>query len=145
MFVALPQDHVLCVREEINWGMLCGEQIILCQSEKGRILQDELIKSLARLNDRPKVERLQVGRETLMHLVASRLGLTLATEATVATQFPGVVFRPIAGDDAVLAFGAVWSRTNDNPTFRRFPSTARNVARRWKVSAGTPNPSPPCP
>jgi hypothetical protein len=37
-----------------------------------------------------------------MHLVALCLGLSLTSEALVATQFPEVTFRPIAGDAAKL-------------------------------------------
>jgi hypothetical protein len=73
-----------------------------------------------------------VGRETLMHLVALRLGLSLTSEAMVATQFPEVTFRPIAGDAAVIPFSALWLPNNDNPTFRRFLSLARSMAKQWR-------------
>jgi DNA-binding transcriptional LysR family regulator len=132
IFVALPQEHILCEYDEINWEVLRNEQFILCQSEKGRALHDHLIKRLAELGHNPSVQRLDVGRETLMHLVALRLGLSLTSEAAVATQFPEVVFRPIGGDAGVIAFSAVWLPNNDNPAFRRFLSLARSVAKQWK-------------
>ena len=132
MFVALPQGHVLCEGDEINWEVLRNEQFILCQSEKGRALHDHLIKCLAEVGRIPSVQRLDVGRETLMHLVALRLGLSLTSEAMVATQFPEVVFRPVANDAAVIPFSAVWLPNNDNPAFRRFLSLARSMAKQWK-------------
>jgi DNA-binding transcriptional LysR family regulator len=132
MFVALPQGHILCENDEVTWEALRNEQFILCQSEKGRALHDHLIKRLAELGHNPSIERLDVGRETLMHLVALRLGLSLTSEAMVATQFPEVTFRPIAGDAAVIPFSALWLPSNDNPAFRRFLSLARRTAKQWR-------------
>jgi DNA-binding transcriptional LysR family regulator len=96
MFVALPQGHILCENGEVTWEALRNEQFILCQSEKGRALHDHLIKRLAEVGHNPSIERLDVGRETLMHLVALRLGLSLTSEAMVATQFPEVTLRGAA-------------------------------------------------
>jgi len=136
MFIALPQGHALCENGEITWEALRDEHFIVCQSEKGRALHDHLIKRLAQIGYNPSVQRLDVGRETLMHLVALHLGLSLTSEAMVATQFPEVAFRPIAGDAAVIPFSAVWLPNNDNPAFRRFLSLARRVAKKWKQPPG---------
>jgi DNA-binding transcriptional LysR family regulator len=132
MFVALPLGHALCKSDEIRWEALRDEHFIVCQTEKGRAMHDHLIKRLAQMGYNPSVQRLDVGRETLMHLVALRLGLSLTSEAMVATQFPEVTFRPIAGDAAKIPFSAVWLPTNDNPAFRRFLSLARSLANKWE-------------
>jgi DNA-binding transcriptional LysR family regulator len=96
-------------------------------------MHDHLITRLTQMGYNPSVQRLDVGRETFMHLVALGLGLSLTSEAMVATQFPEVTFRPIAGDAAKIPFGAVWLPTNDNPAFRRFLSLARSLARKWQA------------
>jgi len=132
IYAAIPQGHLLRDRDEITWDALRREKFILCRSELGCALHDQLIRHVAQLSSRPRVERLDVGREILIHLVALGLGVSLTTEATVATQFPEVVFRPVAGDDAVIPFSAVWLPNNDNPAFRRFMSLAREMARKWK-------------
>jgi len=51
-----------------------------------------------------------------------------APKATIATPFPKVVFRPIAGDDELLHFNAAWLPHNDNPALRRFLSLVRSTA-----------------
>jgi len=132
IFVALPQGHILCESDEITWDSLRHEDVILCQSELGRAIHDQLIKRFAQLGYSPRVRRLDVGRETLMHLVALGLGVSFTSEATVATQFPEVVFRPVAGDAATIPFSAVSLPNNDNPAFRRFLSLARVMAKKWK-------------
>jgi DNA-binding transcriptional LysR family regulator len=96
-------------------------------------MHDHLIMRLAQMGYNPSVQRLDVGRETLMHLVALGLGVSLTSEAMVATQFPEVTFRPIAGDAAKIPFSAVWLPTNDNPAFRRFLSLARSLAKNWEA------------
>ena len=66
-------------------------------------------------------------RETSIHLVG--LGVSLTSEATIATTFPGVEVRPIAGDADVIPFRVVLSPKNDNPAFRRFLSLAPVLAK----------------
>ena len=131
IFVALPLGHALCGSEGISWEALRDEHFIVCQTEKGRAMHDHLITRLAQMGYNPSVQRLDVGRETLMHLVALGLGVSLTSEAMAATQFPEVTFRPIAGDMAKIPFSAVWLPTNDNPAFRRFLSLARSLAKKW--------------
>jgi DNA-binding transcriptional LysR family regulator len=135
MFVALPLGHALCASEEIAWDALRDQHFIVCQTEKGRAMHDQLVKRLAEMNYNPSVERLDVGRETLMHLVALGLGVSLTSEAMAATQFPEVAFRPIASDAAKIPFSAVWLPTNDNPAFRRFLSLARTLAKKWHAQS----------
>jgi DNA-binding transcriptional LysR family regulator len=132
IFVALPQGHVLCDCDEIRWESLRNEKVILCQSELGGAIHDRLITRLAQLGYSPWIERLDVGREALMNLVALGLGVSFTSEATVATQFPEVTFRPIADDAARIPFSAVWLPTNDNPAFRRFLSLARDMSKKWE-------------
>lgn len=131
LFVALPQGHALCGQKEIEWEHLHDERFIVRQSDVGLAIHDHIIKRLADLGHHPSVRRLDVGRETLMNLVALGLGVCLTSEATTATPFPKVVFRPIAGDGEVLPFSGVWSPKNDNPAFRRFLSLARALSKKW--------------
>jgi len=76
IFVALPHGHMLCDCDEITWGSLRDEKVILCQSELGGAIHDRLITRLAQLGYSPQIERLDVGREALMHLVALGLGVS---------------------------------------------------------------------
>src|SRR5258708_2529185 len=114
-----PKGHILCDCDEITWESLRDAKVILCQSELGGAIHDRLITHLAQFGYSPWVERLDVGREALMHLVALGLGVSFTSEATVATPFPEVTFRPIAGDAARIPFSAVRLPTNDTPALRR--------------------------
>jgi hypothetical protein len=71
-------------------------------------------------------------------------GVSLTSEATIATSFPEVVFRPISGGDAMLQFSAIWWPGNDNPALRRFLSLARALAKakRQRPNHASPRNSP---
>lgn len=132
IFLALPQAHRLSERDAIDWESLSDERFVVRQSEPGPQIHDYVIARLADLGYYPSVQRFDVGRDTLMHLVALGLGLTFVGEAATAMSFPDVTFRPIAGESELLAFSAVWSPNNDNPAFRRFLSLARLLLRKMR-------------
>ncbi len=129
LFVVLPENHVLCSRDAIEWHDLSKENLIVRQSERNPALCTRLTRRLFYQDQPPSVRKLNVGRETLMHLVAMGQGIGLTSESTIATPFRNVVFRPIAGEDELLQFCAVWLPQNDNPALRRFLSTARTLAK----------------
>lgn len=133
LFVVLPQEHLLCAREKIEWSALSDEHIVVPQFGPGPIIQDLLINRFTDLCHHPRIQILDVGRETLMDLVGLGLGVSLATEGASASCYPGVEFRPIADDRSVIPMSGVWSPSNDNPAFRRFLSLARVLSKKWNA------------
>jgi DNA-binding transcriptional LysR family regulator len=95
MFVVLPEDHALRVRNEIEWTDLRNEHLILRQPERDPAFCERFTRRLRSRNRAADVQQLNVGRDTVMHLVGMGLGVSLTSEATIATPFPKVVFRPI--------------------------------------------------
>ena len=130
VFAVLPSGHSLADREELDWSVLTGERFIVSDAAPGPEIHDYLVQRLADLGHHPEVQLQDVGRDNLLSLVAVGRGLTLTSEATTGVQFPGIVFRPIAGE--LLPFCAVWSAQNDNPAWRRLLSLARSMARPGK-------------
>lgn len=144
IFVVLPAGHRLCGDGEVQFEELAGESFIVSESAPGEEIHDYLVKRLADLGRHPEIHHQAVSRDNLMRLVALRRGLTVTSEATTAAQFPGVVFRPIAGE--VLPFCAVWSPNNENPALRRLLELAKSMADvdlGQVVSDLAPNPSAP--
>jgi DNA-binding transcriptional LysR family regulator len=134
VFVALPEDHALSAQKELGWSDLRNEHFIIRQSVDPE-LRERITTRLTDARRNPSVQTLDVGREALMNLVSIGLGISLASEATVATPFPKVVFRPIIGDDELLHFNAVWLAHNDNPALRRFLALARRMANERRATA----------
>ena len=144
IFVVLPVGHRLCGDGEVEFEQLAGEPFIVSESAPGEEIHDYLVKRLADLGRHPEIHHQAVSRDNLMRLVALRRGLTVTSEATTAAQFPGVVFRPIAGE--VLPFCAVWSPNNENPALHRLLDLAKSMADSGLdqvVSDLAPDPSAP--
>jgi DNA-binding transcriptional LysR family regulator len=140
LFVVLPRTHPLSSRQVVAWQALRNEHFIIRQSNCSRAFCERLIKHLSDRTHTPNMQKADVGRETIMHLVAMGRGVSLTSEATLVTAFPDVVFRPISGPDASLQFSAIWWPGNDNPALRRFLSQARALAKakRQHPNSGTP-------
>lgn len=126
VYVVLPTGHPLDGEEEVAFAELAGEVFIVSESAPGEEIHDYLVKRLADLGRHPEIQYQAVGRDNLMRLVALGRGLTVTSEATTAAHFPGVTFRPIAGE--ILPFCAVWSPRNDNPALHRLLALARSIA-----------------
>jgi DNA-binding transcriptional LysR family regulator len=130
VFVVLPENHGLVRRDSLRWDDLRDETFIISEGDPGPEIHDFLIKHLADLGVHPAIERHRVGRDNLMQIVSLGRGVTLTSEATIATLFPGVAYRLLEGE--TLPFCAVWSPSNDNPAWRRMLSLARLSAQREK-------------
>ena len=128
VFVVLPSDHRLVARKVISWSDLKNEHFLVSETDPGPEIHDFLVKNLADLGQHASVESCAVGRDNLMQIVSFGRGLSLTSEATTGTQFPGVVYRPLSTDE--LPFRAVWSPKIDNPALRRLLSLARTMAKR---------------
>lgn len=126
IYAVLPSSHRFADVPQITFKDIESEFFIVSESAPGQEIYDFLMKRLADLGHHPEIEQQAVGRDNLMHLVALGCGLTITSEATTAAQFPGVVFRPIAGE--ILPFSAIWSQHNDNPAFRNLLDLARSMA-----------------
>ena len=61
-----------------------------------------------------------------MQFVALGFGLSLLSDSSTAIPYPGVAFRPLAGEEDRVSYSAVWLPGNDNPALRRFLSLARS-------------------
>lgn len=125
VFAVLPVEHQLTAETELRWHQLSEEKFIVNEAPPGQEIHDYLVQNLATLGHHPLIRVQHVGRENLLPLVALNRGLTVVSEAMTAAQFPGIVYRPIAGE--ILPFSAVWSPKNDNPALRRLLDLARSM------------------
>lgn len=131
VYVVMSCRHELNGKEEVGWSDLRDREFMVSEAPPGPEIHDYLVKHLAELGHSPRVLQHAVYRDTLMQIVANGHSLTLTSEATIAAQFPGVVYRPLAGE--ILPFCAVWSPRNDNPAFRRLLSLAKVISNRCEA------------
>lgn len=129
VFVVVPVAHPLAEEKDVLWSTLRDAQFIVSSDQPGPEIHDFIVKQLSELGHQPKVERYEVGRETLIVLVGLGLGVSLISEAGSAPSYPGVVFRPLADGENLLPFSAVWAPDSDNPALRRLLSMARTMSK----------------
>jgi len=127
VFAAMWDAHPLGARSELSWSDLAHEAFLVRPGGPGDEVREYLSLRLNEIGRRPRFLIQNIGRYSLLGLVASRRGVApmLASETTIS--IPGVIYRPIAGE--ILPFFAVASPKNDNPAARTLLSLARTLGR----------------
>jgi DNA-binding transcriptional LysR family regulator len=112
LVVALRYGHPLTGAENVRWSELAGENFVARSGGAGPQVHDHIVLRLAEHWSRPRIQRFEVERDTLMSMVAQGYGLTLTSEAAAQAPFPGVVFRLILDEPEPITFSALWSPHN---------------------------------
>lgn len=127
--IALPAAHPLAARDSLEWLDLAPETFLLCTSGAGPQLFEHIVRRMAERGRSPRVCRRDVGRDTLMHMVASGEGVTLASETARHMNCPGVVLRQIDDEAEKVRFSAIWSPHNRNPALLNLLDLAMEMGR----------------
>jgi DNA-binding transcriptional LysR family regulator len=122
IMVALLENHPLADKEFICWTDLKGERVLLSRQDPGPELEDLIVAKLASPADRPRISFHDVSRGSLWNLVGAGFGITLLTEATVGTNFVGVVYKDIRDttEPTRIGYSAHWRADNENPALASF-------------------------
>lgn len=129
LVIALPTAHPLADLESLGWADLLTENFLVRSSGAGPQVFEHIVRRVAEHGRSPRLQRLDVGRDTLMHMVAAGEGITLTHEAGGHVPFPGIVFRPIYDEKEQARFSAVWSPQNRSPALRNFLDLATHMSR----------------
>ncbi|MBI1209207.1 MAG: hypothetical protein GC191_18205 [Azospirillum sp.] len=128
LLAVLPFGHTLAGTSSIRWADLSREPVIVRTWENDGEMLNFVIGKLAIRGHSPDLVQHRIGRESLLDLVGVGYGVTLVAESAAAVGYPGVVFHPIAEDDARITASAVWLAENGNPAARRLVSLLRRAA-----------------
>lgn len=129
LMIALPAAHPLAALETLAWADIVKETFLVRQGGAGPQVFEHIVRRVAEHGRSPRLQRRDVGRDTLMHMVAAGEGITLTHEAGSHVPFPGVVFRPIDDEKEHARFSAVWSPQNRSPALRNFLDLAMHLSR----------------
>lgn len=120
LMIALPEGHRLASVEAFTWKDLVSETFLIRQGGAGSEIFEHIVRRLAERGASPHIRRCDVGRDTLMHMVAADEGITVTTESVMSVTFPGIWFGPIADETEQARFSAIWSPHNQNPALQKF-------------------------
>lgn len=129
LMIVLPEGHHLASMEAFTWDHLTSETFLIRQGGASLQMFEHIVRRFAERGMSARIHRCDVGRDTLMHMVAANEGITLTTESVTKIHFPGVLFVPITDEPEQVRFGAVWSPHNQNPALRKFLDLAIAMSR----------------
>lgn len=127
--IALAATHPLVPRDCIGWTDLTPERFLLRAGGAGPQLFEHIVRRMAERGRSPNVRRCDVGRDTLMHMVACGEGVTLASETARHMNCAGVILRQIADETESARFSAVWSPHNRSPALKNLLDLAAEMSR----------------
>jgi len=127
--IALPAAHPLVTADTIAWADLTMETFLLRAAGAGPQLFDHIVRRIAERGRSPYLRRCEVGRDTLMHMVASGEGVTLVSETARHMHIPGIVLRPIADETEQARFSAIWSPHNRSPALKNLLGIADHMGK----------------
>ncbi|WP_231711440.1 LysR family transcriptional regulator [Xanthobacter dioxanivorans] len=127
VFAAVWDEHPLGAKSELSWSDLALEEFLVRPGGPGDEVRDYLSLRLSQIGRQPRFRVQNIGRYSLLGLVASRRGVAPMLASETAISIPGVIYRPIAGE--ILPFFAITSPKNDNPAARTLLSLARILSR----------------
>lgn len=111
---ALPSDHRLARREQIDVADLADEPFVSFPARTGSSLRDETVRTCEAAGHNPRIVQEAPDSYTILALVAMGVGVTLTLTSCMHIQQTGLVYRPLAGPPVVLRAALAW-RT-DNPS-----------------------------
>ena len=129
IYIALPEQHSLAVRETLTWSDLRKQSFVVRAYGSGPVVYAWLAGKLHPGGYAPAIRQHAIGRESLLGLVSAGFALTVVSEAATALAVPGVVFRPVADEDASVAVRIAWLNNNENAALGPFLSQARRMSR----------------
>jgi DNA-binding transcriptional LysR family regulator len=115
LVAALPARHDLAKAQELEWVNLASETFLMRQDGMEPQVLDRVLHRFSERELQPHIHRCDVGRDTLMRLVAEGYGITLVPESATTIAIPGVEFRRLDDEPPdSIPVTAIWSPFNRN-------------------------------
>lgn len=122
ILVVLRENHRLVTNGTIYWTDLKGETLLLSRRDPGSEIHDLLTARLVSPEDRPKIVRHDVSRESIKSLIGAGFGIGLTLEASLGANFTGVIHGEVRDGTGPVRVGhsANWRDDNENPALAGF-------------------------
>jgi DNA-binding transcriptional LysR family regulator len=128
LLAALPGDHPLAARDEIDPADLAAEAFVLWPRSLGMAFFDIITSYCREHGFSPRIVAEGADIETQLGLVAAGLGVSLQPAYYANLRPPGVVFRPLSGDVPMVALQVAWRRADRSPAVAHFVDAARALS-----------------
>lgn len=126
LMAAVPLRHPLAARAMVNWDDLRGEILLVQEWDESRETR-ELYACMIGTSARFRTHA--ASKQSIFALVCTGFGITLATRSWSDVAFPGVVFKPIAEENAWLQMALISLPEVEDAVLGRFVAFMRDESR----------------
>ena len=130
----LPSGHPLADRAEVRLADLAGENWVLTPRASWPPWHDKYDRDFAAAGFTPRVVQRAAGVPTLLGLVAAGVGVTRLARSARSLRQSGVVFVPLAGEQAETV--VAWLPGRDNPLLPALVDLTLELARTIDLPTG---------
>lgn len=127
LMVALPVRHPLTRKTDVAWRELADEIFLVRQNGPGPQIYDLIVARSAGKWAIPTILRLQVGRDTLLSMIAAWHGISLLVADLVVPSTANVEFLPVRDEPEAIPFSIVWSPRNRDPALSNLLALATEM------------------
>lgn len=124
LYAALPGGHRLARRRRVSLSDLADESFVLYGRDSGPLVHDTIVGHCRAAGFSPRIVQEAVDVQTIVALVAAKLGVSLLIAPTPHTDESAVVYRPLADDLPRWEMALAWSRHNRSPVLARLLETS---------------------
>lgn len=128
LMVALSAGHPLAARQDVEWRQLAQETFLVRHGGTGPQVHDLIVARSAGKWLTPTIQRVDVERTTLMSMIAAEHGISLFVEEGTTENTANVAFLPIRDEPETIAFSAVWSPQNRDPSLLELLALASKMS-----------------
>jgi DNA-binding transcriptional LysR family regulator len=119
----------------ISLKSLAAEPFILFPRKVGSGLYDAILTFCRRCGFAPRIEQEAIQMQTIVSLVAARMGVALVPASLRNMRRAGVVYRPLAERSPAVEIGLAWRAADRAPAVQAFVAAAQSIARPTKRKA----------
>ncbi|MDW5595064.1 LysR substrate-binding domain-containing protein [Conexibacter stalactiti] len=134
LIVALPATHTLAEHRELTLIDLADEPFVLFERDLGHALFDQITSACRTAGYVPDVVHTSSAMATIVHLVASGIGVSIVP-ASVAQTAAGVVFRSAGDLRAHVALDLTWREDSSDDAAIATVLQAARQSLDWAIAA----------
>lgn len=138
LMAAVPSKHPLAIQPDIQWRQIAEETFLARHSGTGPQVHDLIVARSAGRWQTPTIQRVDVGCNTLLSMIAAGCGISLFVKEETAVVAGNVTFLPIREEPEAIAFSAVWSPRNRDPALLSLLNLASKTSSQCRMSSSSP-------
>lgn len=120
---ALPGGHRLASRRRVSLSDLADEDFVFYEREAGPAVHDTIVSHCRAVGFTPRIVQEAIDVQTIVALVAAKLGVSLLIAPTPHTDESAVVYRPLTDRLPTWEMALAWSVHNHSPVLARLLDT----------------------